>query len=101
MPGSIPGAVMYELHGSRIALGPSLGDVGADAIREAIGTRRAALISDSNVMPLHGAALAKRLGVADCLTVPAGETSKSRAEWARLTDELLSRGFGRDTMIVA
>lgn len=35
------------------------------------------------------------------LTFPSGEASKSRAEWARLTDELLSRRLGRDTVLVA
>lgn len=35
------------------------------------------------------------------LEVPSGEASKSRAEWARLTDELLAWGAGRDTTIVA
>ena len=35
------------------------------------------------------------------LTFPAGEASKTRETWARLTDELLARGYGRDTGIVA
>lgn len=34
-------------------------------------------------------------------TVPAGESSKSRDQWARLTDWLLAEGAGRDTAIVA
>ena len=35
------------------------------------------------------------------MTIPAGESSKSRDEWARLTDWLLAEGAGRDTAIVA
>jgi 3-dehydroquinate synthase len=35
------------------------------------------------------------------LTIPAGETSKTRKSWSRLTDELLDSGFGRDSAIVA
>ena len=34
-------------------------------------------------------------------TIPAGESSKSRDQWARLTDWLLTEGAGRDTAIVA
>ena len=34
-------------------------------------------------------------------TVPAGESSKSRDQWVRLTDWLLAEGAGRDTAIVA
>ena len=35
------------------------------------------------------------------LTFPPGEASKTREQWARLTDELLEQGFGRDSGIVA
>jgi len=34
-------------------------------------------------------------------TVPAGEQSKSRDQWARLTDWLLEDGAGRDTAVIA
>lgn len=61
------------------------------------------MISDSNVAPLHAQPLARALGVPeeDCFNVPAGEASKSRAEWSRLTDVMLARGFGRDSVVVA
>jgi 3-dehydroquinate synthase len=54
-------------------------------------------------MPLYGIPLARRLGVpeTDCLTIVAGESSKTRSEWARLTDLMLERGFGRDSVVVA
>lgn len=35
------------------------------------------------------------------LTIPSGEASKCREEWARLTDALLSWGAGRDTTVIA
>lgn len=35
------------------------------------------------------------------LTFPAGEHSKTRDTWARLSDEMLAGGFGRDSAIVA
>ena len=37
----------------------------------------------------------------DALTFPAGEASKTREQWARLTDALLAHGFGRDSGIIA
>ena len=40
-------------------------------------------------------------GWPDPLVFPAGEQSKTREEWGRLTDALLERGFGRDTGLVA
>jgi 3-dehydroquinate synthase len=101
--GGIPGAVMYELHGSMIALGPALEGIGGDAIRERIGERRGVLISDSNVMPLYGHKLADRLGVdpADRFPFPAGEGNKNRIEWSRLTNAMLNRGVGRDSVVIA
>ncbi|HVZ47801.1 MAG TPA: 3-dehydroquinate synthase [Gemmatimonadaceae bacterium] len=92
-----------DLHGSRIIVGAALGGAGAEHVRAAAAGRRIALISDAHVMPLHGGVLADALGVPpdDTFTVPAGEASKSREEWARLTDAMLARGFGRDSVVVA
>ncbi len=92
-----------ELHGSRIVIGRPLTDAGAADILEAIAGRRTAIITDTNVAPLHAAPLAARIGVdTDAIfTIAAGEASKTRDEWARLTDALLARGFGRDSVIVA
>ena len=91
------------LHGSRILIGAALQDSGADTIRAAATARRIAVITDSNVAPLHARPLADRLGVTpdDLFDVPAGESSKSRGEWSRLSDAMLARGFGRDTLVVA
>lgn len=61
------------------------------------------MITDANVAPLHADALAERLGVGerDRLVVPAGEASKSREEWTRLTDLMIGRGHARDSVVVA
>jgi 3-dehydroquinate synthase len=101
--GAIAGAVMYELHGSTIALGPEIEGAGADAIRAAIAGRRGVLVSDSNVMPLYGVALADRLGIdpGDRFPFPAGEGNKNRIEWSRLTNAMLNRGVGRDGVVIA
>ena len=67
-----------------------------------LGERRVAMIADAAVHRLYREG---RLGAArwdgEILTFPPGETSKTRDEWARLTDGLLRRGFGRDSGIIA
>ncbi len=64
-------------------------------------SRRVVMIADQLVYDLLQA---KRLGgltwSGDVLTFPAGEESKSRESWARLTDMLLERRYGRDSGIV-
>jgi 3-dehydroquinate synthase len=37
----------------------------------------------------------------ETLTIPAGEANKTRESWARLTDQLLANGFGRDSTVIA
>jgi 3-dehydroquinate synthase len=38
---------------------------------------------------------------ADLLSIPAGETNKTRDTWARLTDQMLAKGYGRDSAVIA
>ena len=77
--------------------------------------RRIALITDTTVERLYDgwtvapaepgprdAPLGEgRLHYDAWLSFPAGEASKTRETWAGLTDEMLQRGFGRDSAIVA
>jgi 3-dehydroquinate synthase len=72
-------------------------------LRAAFQDRRLAIISDDTVAPLYAAraAAACAPSAATVFTVPAGEASKTREHWARLTDELLDAGFGRDSAIIA
>jgi 3-dehydroquinate synthase len=64
---------------------------------------RYALIADAAVASGHGARAVAGFPAERTLAlmVPSGEASKSRAEWARLTDALLAWGAGRDTTVVA
>jgi 3-dehydroquinate synthase len=64
---------------------------------------RYALITDSNVGPLYAKKVAAQLdsGAIDIFTIPAGETNKTREVWARLTDEMLAKGYGRDATVIA
>lgn len=77
-------------------LGARISDGGAPA--------RIALVSDARVEALHGDRVRGLLGSVaptSTFTFPAGEASKNRAEWRRLTDEILGSGMGRDGCVVA
>ncbi|MDF3053967.1 MAG: hypothetical protein K0S19_2072, partial [Geminicoccaceae bacterium] len=73
-----------------------------DVIRQSLPGRRVAMIADADVFRLYRSG---RFGAApwegEALSFEPGETSKTRESWARLTDELMDRGFGRDTGLVA
>ncbi|MDO8501284.1 MAG: 3-dehydroquinate synthase [Gemmatimonadaceae bacterium] len=98
MAGRIAANLPYEI---RIEAG-SLRDVGAFA-RAAAPAHRYAIITDSHVGPLYGSAAAESLGVeaADVVVIPAGESSKTRGSWGWITDQLIERGFGRDSAVIA
>ena len=74
-----------------------------DVVRSAASHYRVAIITDSKVDSLYAAPVAKSLGVerSAVFAIPSGEHYKTRDTWARLTDELLGKGFGRDTVVVA
>jgi len=92
-----------HLHGSRVLIGAGLIDECGAELRATLQLRRLAIISDSNVAPLYAARLAAACGTPSptVLTIPAGEASKTRQQWTRLTDELLDLHFGRDSAILA
>jgi 3-dehydroquinate synthase len=71
-------------------------DLGARASRVA-PAHRYAIITDENVGGIYGAHMA----FGNVIRIPAGERFKTRDTWARVTDEMLSLGFGRDSAIVA
>jgi 3-dehydroquinate synthase len=66
---------------------------------------RYAVITDERVAELYGKDVVSSLEAAGrearLLTFPAGEASKTRTEWARLSDEMIRSGFGRDSAVVA
>lgn len=78
-----------------------LGRLG-ELVQRHLSGRRVAMIADATVQELY---CAGRLGTAtwtgETLTIPPGEQSKSRDSWARLTDDLLERRFGRDSGLIA
>jgi len=64
-------------------------------LEEHLPGRRLAIIADQNVAGCVSVPVD-----APVLTFPAGEPSKTRDTWGRLTDELLARRFGRDSAII-
>jgi 3-dehydroquinate synthase len=66
---------------------------------------RYAIISDSNVAPLYAARVQTSFTeaglAADVLSISSGEIHKTRETWATVTDELLTTGFRRDSVLVA
>jgi 3-dehydroquinate synthase len=63
------------------------------------------IITDDIVLPLYATALKEYFAInnvnVDIISFPSGESSKSREMVAYLQDELLKRGCGRDTCIIA
>ena len=73
----------------------------SDFLRNRYPGHRIAAIGDGEALRRHGARLRGALPEeAPVLEVPPGEESKSRAQKARLEDELFSRRLGRDTVVV-
>jgi 3-dehydroquinate synthase len=79
-----------------------LSQVGA-LVREIAPAHRYALITDSNVHPLYAGKVESQFerGTIEVLTISAGEASKTRDMWSRLTDEMLAKGYGRDSAVIA
>jgi len=76
-----------------------------EPLREAGPAHRWAIISDDRVAALYGRSIAASLERdgqrADLFEFPAGEAHKTRETWARLTDEMIGRGLGRDCAVLA
>jgi 3-dehydroquinate synthase len=69
---------------------------------EHLGRGHITMIADAAVHELlQTGRLARPRWEGDVVTFPAGEGSKNRKEWARITDLLLDRGVGRDGGIIA
>jgi 3-dehydroquinate synthase len=71
-------------------------------VAEHLPNRRIAMIADAAVYKLYRAGqLGPPSWNGETLTFSPGETSKTREVWARLSDSLLERSYGRDTGLIA
>jgi 3-dehydroquinate synthase len=88
-----------------ISVAPGIFARAGEIVAAAAPAHRYAVVSDSNVAPLHATGLIAQLDrhgdAVPLCTVPAGEAHKTRETWAAVTDELLQAGLGRDSAIVA
>ncbi len=79
-------------------------DTVGERARAAAPAHRYVVVTDDRVGPLYASRVVASFGTGrsiDVLTVPHGESAKTRDTWARLTDELLALECGRDTTLVA
>jgi 3-dehydroquinate synthase len=81
-----------------------LGGCGA-LIAGILKPRRCAVVTDSNVAPLHAAAVEESLRGSGFeplrVVVPAGESSKSFEQTERVCDAMIAAGLDRSSMVVA
>ena len=86
-----------------VSIAPGALDRIGEIVRVSAAAHRYAIITDDNVGPLYATRVsaALRMPAAATFTLAAGEAHKTRETWARLTDEMLAAGFGRDTTIIA
>jgi 3-dehydroquinate synthase len=89
----------------QVIVGPGLiRDCGA-RISEILKPSRCALVTDSNVGPLHAEAVEASLRQAGFepirITVPAGESSKSFEQTAKICDAMIAAGLDRSSVLVA
>ncbi len=85
-----------------VSVGPGL--LGS-LLPQSVSQRHVALVTDSNVATRHAPAVVRALAAAGKdvleLVVPAGEASKSLAQYGQLLEELAGAAFPRDGAVVA
>lgn len=86
-----------------VIVGAGILDRLGDVVHDVAPAHRYAIVTDSNVGPVYASRVHNALGAerAAVFTVAAGESHKTRESWSRITDELFSARFGRDSAIVA
>jgi 3-dehydroquinate synthase len=89
--------------GSRLVMEPGTLDRLGEFVAGAVKAHRVAIVTDKNVEPLYAARARQALAALSpvVVSIPAGESHKTRETWLRITDEILAHGIGRDGVIVA
>ena len=94
------GARSYDIH-----IGPGLLAAADTHLAPFIQDRHVIIIADDNTAPLYQSALAERITPlcrkCDCLSVPAGEQSKSLSQFADLMEDILACGVDRKAVLIA
>lgn len=87
-----------------VRIGAGLRASFADEIAAVAPAHRFAVVTDDQVGAHYGDELVAALaahGAVSLHSIPPGEAHKTRGMWARVTDEMLEAGCGRDTTVVA
>lgn len=87
----------------RVHILPGAIDAIGGVVRVVVRAHRYVIVTDSNVGPHYAERAKSALTGLSCeiITIPAGETHKTRATWASVTDQMLEAGFGRDCAVIA
>jgi 3-dehydroquinate synthase len=87
----------------RVTVAAGLLDSLGARVVAAAPAHRYAIVTDESVGALYADRVRATFPASAALrfTIPVGEAHKTRESWARLTDELLAVGCGRDTTVVA
>jgi len=96
-------ANVVDAGGYDVLIGAGLLARTGDIAVAAAPAHRYAIVTDAHVGPLYAAAVQRvlRPGASEVFTIAAGEHAKTRETWQFITDQLLARGFGRDTTVLA
>jgi 3-dehydroquinate synthase len=75
----------------------------AEIVADVAPAHRYAIVTDDNVRAHYAERVAASLGRerTRVYSIPAGESHKTREQWATLTDAMLADGLGRDSAVVA
>jgi 3-dehydroquinate synthase len=88
-----------------IAIGQGLLEQAGERIGRRSGSAGTVIVTDENVRPLYGDRVLESLrqagGIAEILSIPAGESSKSLGTAGTLYDSLLEIGLERSSQLVA
>ncbi len=99
---SQPVRVRHQLGSYPVYVEPGILDHLAELLQQHLPERRIALIADAAVYQLYQrGSLGAPSWSGATFQVPPGEASKTRESWARLSDELLDKGFGRDSGLIS
>ena len=97
--GVAAGAGQYE-----VMIGPGLWEAMPRVISQTCPAHQYALITDSGVAPAYAIRLAEAFQAngssAQVFAFPAGEVSKTRDTWGRISDHMQESGMGRDSAVV-
>ncbi len=88
-----------------ILVGPGLLSKAGALLSPLLKSKRVVIVTDSNVGPLYQDKLVRVLDKADirseAITLPAGEATKSIAQFEKLLEDILSLGIERGTTLIA